>query len=144
MKKKSKAQIFLEQVEMLDTIIENKLIEQRQWHDLALNITANMDGERVQSSGTKSKMAEAIDRCIDIEREVVDAVNALVEKKQEILRILEKVNSPTGYRILHMRYIQLIDLSDIAKKLNKEYSWVTTTHGRALKNVQNILQEKGC
>ena len=144
MKKKSKAQIFLEQVEMLDTIIENKLIEQRQWRDLALNITANMDGERVQSSGTKSKMAEAIDRCIDIEREIADAVNALVEKKQEIVRILEKVNSPTGYRILHMRYIQQIDLSDIADKLNKEYSWVTTTHGRALKSVQNILQEKGC
>ena len=143
MKKKSQAQIFLEQVEMLDTIIENKLIEQRQWRDLALNITANMDGERVQSSGTKSKMAEAIDRCIDIEREIVDAVNALVEKKQEIVRILEKVNSPTGYRILHMRYIQQIDLSDIADKLNKEYSWVTTTHGRALKSVQNILQEKG-
>lgn len=144
MKKKSKAQIFLEQVEMLDTIIENKLIEQRQWRDLALNITANMDGERVQSSGTKSKMAEAIDRCIDIEREIADAVNALVEKKQEIVRILEKVNSPTGYRILHMRYIQQIDLSDIADKLNKEYSWVTTTHGRALKSVQNILEEKGC
>ena len=143
MKKKSQAQIFLEQVEMLDTIIENKLIEQRQWRDLALNITANMDGERVQSSGTKSKMAEAIDRCIDIEREIVDAVNALVEKKQEIVRILEKVNSPTGYRILHRRYIQQIDLSDIADKLNKEYRWVTTTHGRALKSVQNILQEKG-
>ena len=61
MEKKSKAQKFLERVEMIDTIIENKLIEQRQWKDIALGITANMGGERVQSSGSNSKMADAIE-----------------------------------------------------------------------------------
>lgn len=137
-----KAQSFLERVGKIDTIIENKLIEQRQWHDLALNITANMGGERVQASSAKSKMAEAVDKCIDMESEIVDAVNRLVNEKKEVVQTIEKLYSPTEYKILHLRYIQHINLADIADKLNKEYSWVTTTHGRALKSLQNILNER--
>ena len=142
MEKKSKAQMFLERVEMIDTIIENKLIEQRQWKDLALSITANMDGERVQSSGSQSKMADAVTRCIDMEGEIAEAVEKLISEKQKVVRTIEGLYSPTEYKLLHMRYIQHISLSDIADDLNKEYSWVTTTHGRALKSVQDILERK--
>ena len=141
MEKKSKAQMFLERVEMIDTIIENKLIEQRQWKDLALSITANMDGERVQSSGSQSKMADAVTRCIDMEGEIAEAVEKLISEKQKVVRTIEGLYSPTEYKLLHMRYIQHISLSDIADNLNKEYSWVTTTHGRALKSVQEILAQ---
>ena len=31
-------------------------------------------------------------------------------------------------------------LADIAEKLNREYTWVTTVHGRAVKHVQEILE----
>lgn len=139
LKKKTKAQVFLERVEMLDAVVENKLIEQRQWKDLALNITANMGGDRVQSTASKSKMADAIEKCILMEDEIADAVDKLIEEKQSIVNTIEKLYSPMEYKILHMRYIQHISLKDIADKLNRDYSWVTTTHGRALKHIQNIL-----
>ena len=141
--KKSKAQIFLERVEMIDTIIENKLIEQRQWKDLALSITANMDGEPVAASGSKSKMADAVIKCIAMEDEIAEEVDNLIAEKQRTVRTIEKLYSPTEYKILHMRYIQYISLSDIADMLNREYTWVTTTHGRALKNVEKVLNKKG-
>lgn len=64
------AKDYLLQVKKLDLQIKNKLIEKQQWKDIALGITANMDGERVQSSGTKSKMADALVKCIDIETEI--------------------------------------------------------------------------
>ena len=140
--KKSKAQIFLERVEMIDTIIANKLIEQRQWKDLALSITANMGGERVQSSGSQSKMADAVNKCIDMESEIAEAVDKLIAEKQNITRTIEQLYSPMEYKILHLRYIQYIKLSDIAVQLDKDYSWVTTTHGRALKNLQILLMKQ--
>lgn len=144
MKKKSKSQIILERVEMLDTIIDSKLIEQRQWKDLALSITANMDGEKVQSNGvTTSKMADAVIKCISMEDEIAEAVDKLIEEKQKVICTIEKLYSPMEYKVLHMRYIQHISLADIAERLKKEYTWVTTTHGRALKNVQNIRDKEG-
>lgn len=127
---------------MIDTLVENKLIEQRQWKDLAMNITANMEGERVQSSSaTTSKMADCVVKCIMIEEEIAAAVDKLIAEKKKVVRTIESLHSPTEYRILHMRYIQYISLADIAAKLNKEYTWVTTVHGRAVKHVQDLLSK---
>ena len=133
------AKSYLLQVERLDARIDNKLIERQQWRDIALGITANIGGERVQSSGSQQKMSEAIEKCLDMEKEINSLIDELIETKKKVIDTIEKIYSPTEYKILHMRYIQHISLKEIAIKLNREYSWVTTTHGRALKSVQNIL-----
>ena len=144
MEKKSKAQIYLERVEMYDTIIKNKLIEQQQWQELSMSITANMGGEKVQITSSQSKMAEAVERCIDMEAEILTAVEKFIAEKRKATNLLEQMYSPIEYKILHMRYVLYISLADIAKKLNKEYTWVTTTHGRALKSFESLLKkEKG-
>lgn len=142
MRKKSKAQKYLERVEWIDTIVHNNLIEQKQWQDLALSITANMGGERVQSSGSKSKMADAVERCIDAEEHILNAVDRLVAEKREIVKTIEQVDSPICYNVLHLRYIQYKSLQEIADKYKKSYDWVKTTHGRAIAAVQRILEKR--
>ena len=143
MRKKSEAQVFLEQPEKLDIQIRNKLIEKQQWHDIALGITANMDGERVQSTGGKNKMADAINKCVDMEAEIDSLIDELIDTKKDVIQTIEKLDSPTEYNVLHMRYIQYMSLQDIADHYNRDYGWATTTHGRALKSVQDIINEKG-
>lgn len=137
-----KAQDFIRQVRKLDLQITNKLIEKQQWRDIALGITANMDGERVQSSGGKSKMADAINKCVDIEAEIDSLVDKLIDAKKEVIQTIEQLDSPTEYDVLHRRYIQFLSLQDIADHYRKDYGWATTTHGRALKSLQEILDKK--
>jgi hypothetical protein len=139
---KSEAQILLERVEMLDAMITNKLIERQQWRDIALGITANMEGERVQSTGAKSKMANAVERCVDMEAEIDSLVDKFVDTKKEVIQTIEQLYSPTEYKLLHLRYIQFVPLVDIADMWGVEYTNITTTHGRALKNVQDIMHQK--
>ena len=140
MRKKSEAQVFLEQPEKLDIQIRNKLIEKQQWHDIALGITASMEGERVQSSGGKSKMANAVEKCVDMEAEIDKLVDELIDIKKEVIQTIEQLDSPIEYNLLHMRYIQYISLQEIADHYNRDYGWATTTHGRALKSVQRTLE----
>ena len=132
---------FLRQPEKLDVRIKNKLIEQQQWRDLALGITANMDGERVQSSGTKTKMADAIDKCIDMETEIDRLIDELIDTKKKVIEAIEKLDSPVEYDVLHRRYIQYQSLQDVAAHYGYDYGWATTTHGRALRSLQKILEE---
>ena len=139
MRKKREAQQYLERVEMIDAIITNKLIEQKQWRDIALGITANMDGERVQSSGSQSKMADAINKCVDMEAEIDGLVDKLIATKREVIATLEQLDNPHYYRLLHCRYIQFIDLVGISELWGAEYTTITTAHGRALEAVQKIL-----
>lgn len=130
---------------MLDAIIENKLIEKKQWEDIALGITANMEGERVQSSGSKSKMSSAVERCVDIENEINDLIDKLIDTKKEVTQTIEKLQSPIQYKVLHMKYIQYKEYPefwDIADKFGRDYSWATTVHGRALKALGLILKER--
>jgi DNA-directed RNA polymerase specialized sigma24 family protein len=139
---KSKAEVFLERVEMIDAIVPNKLIERQQWYDLALSITSHMGGEKVQSSGSQSKMADAVIKCHDMEAEILSSVEKLVTEKQKVVSTLEKLDSPIEYKILHMRYIQYIPLVEIADRLGMEYTNVTTIHGRGKKHVQELLERQ--
>jgi RNase H-fold protein (predicted Holliday junction resolvase) len=136
---KVEAKEFLKQPERLDLRIKNKLIEKQQWKEIALGITANMDGERVQSTGAKSKMAEAVIKCVDMEAEIDSLVDELIDTKKEVIQTIERLDSPTEYNVLHMRYIQYKSLQEIADHYHRDYGWATTTHGRALKSVQELL-----
>lgn len=136
------AKNYLRQVEMLDIKISNKLIERQQWKDIALGITANVGGEKVQASSGQQKMATAIEKCVDMEKEINALIDNLIAVKREVIATIEKLDSPTEYNVLHKRYIQFLSFQDIADDYHREYTWVTTTHGRALKNVQNILDKQ--
>ena len=136
------AKDFLRQIKKLDRLIENKLIEIQRWKDIANNTTANLSGERVQSSGNPQKIADAIGRYIDLEREINQDIDRLVETKKDVICVIEQLNA-TEYDIIHKIYVQYLTLEDVADAYDRTYSWATTIHGRALKHVQNILNKRG-
>lgn len=145
------AREYLMQVRKLDKMIENKMVEKEQWKAIATNTTARTEGERVQSSCSQEKMADAVCRYVSIEEEINQCIDSMVDIKQEIIKTIEQL--PTDlYDILHKMYIGLIDqktrriyylqLEDIATKYDKSYTWAKGKHGRALKSVQKILDER--
>lgn len=136
-----KAKKFLEQIEKLDTMIENKLEEQHKWWAIATGTTAQMDGERVQASGNQQKMAEASMKHLSISKEIDECIDRLVDTKRDVISVIEQL--PTQeYDVLHKRYVQGMELDEVARKKGKSYSWVTTVHGQALKKVNAILKER--
>lgn len=141
MRKKNKAQEYLEQVEKLNVMIENKMAEVTQWRGVALGITSHSEGERVQSSGSQQKMSDAVVRFVDLETEINDLIDRLVDLKREIIRTIERLNA-TEYDVLHKRYIQGMTFDEIGAAKHKSKSWATTVHGRALQNLNRILVEQ--
>lgn len=136
------AKEFLRQPEKLDILIHNKLIEKQQWKNIALGITANMEGERVQTSGSQQKMADAINKCIDIETEIDNLIDRLIEKKKAVVAVIEQLDSPFFYDLTHRKYIQYKTLEQIAEETGRSYDAIKTAHGRALEEVRRILRKK--
>lgn len=140
--KSEKAVEFLSQVEKIDCLIKNKRIEIQQWKDAAVNITGNMETERVQATSSQQKMADAVNNYVDLEREIIkNDIIRLNEKKKEIISVIEQLPA-LHYDILHMCYIQGLDLKEIAYKLEKSYSTITTHNTNALAAVEKILIER--
>lgn len=140
MRQKSEAQVFLEGYELDKVKMECKLEERRFWHDLSLSITGQMGGERVQSSGAKDKMEQARDVCMDMEGDILSQVKILAFRQKEVTAVLDRLDNPTEYKLLHQKYIQFKQLKTIAENFNADYTWATTCHGRALKNIEKILK----
>lgn len=141
LRNKTKAQLYLERLDKLNAMIENKIAESAQWRDIALGVTASAEGERVQSSGSQQKMSDAIDRVVDIQTEINALVDTLVDTKTEIIGTIEQL-SATEYDVIHKRYIQGMTFDEIGVGKGKSKSWATTVHGRALQSLNKILDGK--
>lgn len=137
-----KAKDFLRGYRKLDEMIENKMYEVKRWEEIALNVSPRYGGEKVQSSGSQQKMADAVARIIDIENEINEYIDELIDLKQDIVSVLEQL-PPLEYGLLHRIYIQYKTIEEAAYDLDKRSeSWGRTTHGRALVKVQKILDKR--
>ena len=134
-----KAKEYLEQVYFLDDIISNKNAEIEYWKTVAEGLSMGSEGERVQSSGNQQKMSAAISKYVDIEKEV----KRLEGRRDEIIKTIELLGYQE-YDLLHQMYIQGRLLKEVVADKRKSYSWGTTTHKKALKHLQRVLDEREC
>ena len=139
MSRKSDAQKYLERDKHLKTEIECLLAERQQWKDIAMSITSAMGGERVQSSGAKSKLELSVSECDEAEAEILAAVKKLASERKAIRQALRGVENPTEYKVLHMRYIQHKEVDEVAEAFGSDYTWVTTCQGRGFKSLEAVL-----
>ena len=141
---------YLELIEKYNTMIKNRKLERLQLLDIACCTTSRtesvvVDGElhnmdKVQGFGKQDKMAEAITQYVDLENDF-HGIISLIQKRDEIIRNIELLNV-FEYDVLFKKYVQGKDYYEIADECNKSHSWATSIHGRALKNLQKILDEK--
>lgn len=137
-----KAKDFLNQLKKLDKLITNKLIEIEQWKEIACaTASQSMDTDRVQTSGASDKIGNAVSIYTDIQAEINKTIDELIDKKKDVISVLEQLNA-TEYDLMHKIYVQYLTFNEVANTSENSYSWVTTTHGRALKSVQRILDER--
>lgn len=139
MREKSEAQLFLESYEVNKVKMECKLDVRQFWHDMSLSITGQIAGDKVQSSGVKSRMEEARDVCMGMEEDFLDQVKALAASCKEVTEVIDQVSNPTELKLLYQKYVLFKDFNTIAANFKADYTWATTTHGRALKSVEKLL-----
>ena len=147
----TKAQEYLRQLIEIDGDIQNMLAEAQRWRMIAQGSTAGnqmvkINGiehamDRVQTSGSQQRMADAVCEYIDIESDIKEELLKLQNKRREIIEVIKLV--PYQKRnVLHKRYVQNKSFDEISLLCDKSRSWVTTIHGRALQDVQTILNER--
>lgn len=135
------AKEFLLQIKKLDKLIENKMAEAQQLRDIANNTSVDMSRERVQSSGNHDVMANAICAYLDLDKEIAQRIRELIAIKKDVISVIEQLNA-IEYDILHKIYVQDYTLQDVASLYDRRYEWAATMQGRALKNVQMILDNR--
>ena len=139
------AREYLLQVKYMDRRIKNKLEEIEYWKDQAENpALAPFDAEKVQSTRNISKTADLICKYVDLQQELQQDIEELAAMRKRTIATLEQLPL-NEYDVLYKLYIQYeryYNMQAVADALEKSYSWVTAMHGRALKSLQKLIDER--
>ena len=81
-------------------------------------------------------------RLLDYEYEQIRVRSALWSKQIEIIDTLSKVKDPTLYKILSYRYVDGQSFEWIAVEINYTWRHTINLHGRALEELQRILDSE--
>jgi hypothetical protein len=136
---KNPAQEFLRQVRLFDIHINNMIEEKARLEALAKKITSSWGSEHVASSGSQDKMGDAVSKIIDMEAKIDKAVDAFIDKKNEVKAVLEQIQIPDQLELLYKVYIQYESLEQVACEMNMSYRNACYIHGRALQTVESII-----
>lgn len=135
------AENWLNQVRKLDQLIDAKLAEKQRLVALATDISPRpMDGIPFSNTGTvPQKMQNAVIDLIELAKEIDQLVAQYIEKKQEIVAVLEKLPEKE-YSVLHRHYIRCMTWEQVAEDLGYSTVQVWRIKKRGLKNLEIILQ----
>ena len=137
--RKIEAKEYLQQVRNADMAIKDKMEELARLRTLATSISVANDGERVQSSGSQDKMADTMCKITDFEAEIQAEIDNLLVLKRDVRGVIEKVSEPVLMSVLHKRYLQYKSWEQIAIELDISWRHTLRLHGKALREIEKIL-----
>lgn len=133
------AKEYLMQVRNLESKMKILKEEIDTLREMVVSTGAIQQGERVLSSGTQDKMAETICKINEKECEWNDLMREFALARANVIINIQKLNNPEYKQILYKRYCQSKKWEEIALEMNYTYQWVCKLHGRALLELDKVL-----
>lgn len=140
-----KAKEYLQQLQRLDTVIDQKIKELDDLKAMSTCIGGfDYSKERVQTSPSgDAPYTKTISRIIDLNEEINREIDNFVDKKHEIINQIQGLANTNHINLLFKRYIEYKRLEVISVEMNYTYQYTKELHGHALQEFErtypNIL-----
>ena len=131
------AKEYLSQARYLDARINTKIKQLEALNTLATSATSVLTGMPHSPNKATSKMADIVDKIVDLQAEINRDIDALVDLKGEMRSKLEMVPAEDYKAILEMRYLCLMSWEQIASNLGLSVPYTYKLHDRALKGFES-------
>ena len=131
------AKEYLSQARYLDARINTKIKQLEALNTLATSATSVLTGMPHSPNKATSKMADIVDKIVDLQAEINWDIDALVDLKGEMRSKLEMVPAEDYKAILEMRYLCFMSWEQIASNLGLSVPYTYKLHDRALKGFES-------
>ncbi|WP_370751050.1 hypothetical protein [Eubacterium sp.] len=133
------AKEYLNQVRNLETKMKILKEEIDTLREMVVSTGAVQQQERVMSSGAQDRMAETICKINEKEEEWNQLMREFALARAEVIISIQKLNNTDYEQILYKRYCQSKKWEEIAMEMNYSYQWVCKLHGRALLEIEKVI-----
>ena len=130
------AKEYLSRARLLDRQIDSKIQQIEELNRLTTNCTATLTGIPGAPRRGGSVMADAVDRIVDLEREINRDIDRLVDLKREIMAAIRSVDNSKYRLVLEKRYLCYRTWEQIAADTGYNVRYLYRIHGEALKKVR--------
>lgn len=130
------AKAYLRRAYRLNQRIDSKLIQLAQLREMSVHITVSLNDMKVQSSSSKSRMEDTVIKILELESELNREIDALVDFKNEIRKVLDDIDNPEYRFLLEERYLCFRSWDKIAEDMGYGIDNVFKIHQKALNAVR--------
>lgn len=141
------AKEYLQQIETINTRIEQLNEEYMKAESIANSTTRPFNPDVIQTSPDRGRREDAIGRMAKLTKKILQAQVKQAEKREEIVSKIHELDNAKYIDVLYKRYVDCMPLEVVAKEMKKsngeEYSYdhIIRLHGRALEAFRKIYGE---
>lgn len=132
------AREYLEQVQNLNRKIENKIAEEYRLRMLATSISTFSTGERVQTSGTKDRIGDAVSKIADLQQEIAEDISNMASVQQEVSNTINSLSNSMYSQLLHKKYVEFKNLVVISDEMGYSLQHIRSSHIKAIEEIRKI------
>lgn len=136
------AKEYLQRARYLDNRIKAKAALLSDCNDLATKVTSVMSGMPYSPNSGGTRMADCVDKILDLRNEIRADLDELVEVKKDIMDTINKVENLEYQTLLEKHYLCYEVWEKVACDIGCSMRWLFHMRSEALKAVENVLEQK--
>lgn len=135
-----RAKEYLQQLQKLDTVINQKMKEMQE-----LRYSFSIGGidyskDRVQTSlSGDAPFVKLIGKIADLEAVIDAEIDRFVDEKHRIINQIQQLQNPDFISLLYKRYVEYKSLEQICVEMKFSYDYIKHLHGYALKDFETKI-----
>lgn len=127
---------YLSRFQRINQEIDGNLAEIFRLKTMAMSITVAQKDVNVQSSGDPDKMASAVAKIVDLEREINEKIDGMKVSREKMISQISQIDNDMEYTVLYQHYIQNLTFEKIADNNNYSVRHIFRVHGNALQSFE--------
>lgn len=134
---------YLSQIRWMNSKIDHALEELAEYKTKLASVSAIVYGKDiVQSSSSNDALPNAMSKITSMELEIDMMVDAYVERKHEMIKMIDGMQNDLHRDLLYERYVNYKKLGQIAAEMNYTLDWIKHAHGRALQAFGELYKDR--
>lgn len=127
------AKEYLEQLEILNTVINQKIEELHELKTDSINVGAiDYSKDRVQGGKQGNPVQDAVSRFVDLENTINDEIDQYANSKHLLINQIQQLHNNNYIQILFKKYVQFKTLNKVSEEMNMSYDYIRELHKKAL------------
>lgn len=132
-KKVLSAKEYLEQLQTIDTKIDQKLEQLAAMkQDACSSGGIDYSKVRVQTSPSGDQIGDAVTRYVTFDEEINADIDRFVDAKNRIIKEIQNLNVDNYIKVLFKVYVQYKSIKNASTEMKMSYQYVRTLHKKAL------------